>query len=559
MRTREIVVTLDSGGSGAKAHAFDVAGGGHLASTEATYPEPSGDPGLFDPEEWWETAALSLHRLVEQLGGPARSFAGITVSAVRIPTVLLDRHGAPVGPSALNTDRRGERALGEVVAAIGAEELYALTGHWAAPELGLGKLLWARSALPELWGRTATVLQLHDWFVYRLCGVIASEPSSAAMSQLLAVEGTRWVAEVLDASGFSPSLLPGLVPAGTHLGGLAPDAARATGLPAGLPVHTGGGDTHVSVLSAAGASPCPVVVAGTTAPAQVAVEGLAPAGERFPLFTSAHVLAGHYALESNAGMTGGMLARLHNLDELSGEHLARALVGRGFELEPAPGQLDVLSGNPYFSPEPWSAWPQPTVVGLRPSHSGADVRRAGLAGVAFALRGVVETLDRCCGTSSLPLVLTGGMSTNHDWDQFVADVCKREVRVRPLGAVAGLGGAVLITGCPPDELVASVPELRFRPSAHSDLEEGYGTYLERYRTASVRLHATGTERDPAADGRGPTSQGVTQGGFHAKGLDATGASPFRVTGHRGTGLREPRLTKSGAPGPTPRSGMGDRK
>jgi xylulokinase len=505
---REIVVTLDCGGSGAKAHAFDAAGGGHLASTASAYPAPSGDPGLFDPEEWWAAAALSLRLLVEDLGEPAGSFAGVTVSAVRIPTVLLDRQGEPTGPSTLNTDRRGERALDEVVAAIGAEELYTLTGHWPAPELGLGKLLWTRSQLPELWRRTATVLQLHDWFAYRLCGVVASEPSSAAMSQLLAVEGTRWAAEVLGAARVKASLLPEIVPAGTRLGGLAGDIASATGLPAGLPVHAGGGDTHISALSAAGASRCPVVVAGTTTPAQVAVAELPPSSQRFPLFTSAHVLAGHYALESNAGVTAGVLARLQGLDELSGGQLASALVGRGFELKPALGQLDVLSGNPFFSPEQWSGWPPPTVVGLRPSHSGADVRQAGLLGVAYALRGVVETLDRCCGTSSLPLVLTGGMSTNHGWDQVVAEVCRREVLVRPLEAVAGLAGAVLISGRAPGDVATSVPERRFFPSGASDFEEGYRTYLDRYRAASARQFATGIKGGPAT-GPGPTPKGAT--------------------------------------------------
>ena len=499
MNRREIVVTLDTGGSGAKAQAFDVAGGGHLASTSSPYPPAGEDAGLFDPKGWWATAVKSLRSLADCLGERAASFAGVMVSAIRIPAVLLDRHGEPVGPSILNSDRRGEPALGELMAAIGPEKLYALTGHWPTPKLGLAKLLWVRTQLPELWQRTATVLQLHDWFIYRLCGVMASEPSSAAMSQLLAVDGTSWASEVLDAAGITPSLLPELVPAGTRVGGLSAEVASATGLPAGLPVHAGGGDTHVSAVCAAGACSGPVVIAGTTAPAQVAVSELPPLQQRSPLFTSAHVLAGHYALESNAGVTGGVLAALQGLDGLSGDKLAAALVGRGFELEPAPGALDVLSGNPFFSPEPWSNWPPPTVVGLRPSHSGADVRRAGLVGVAYAVRGVVETLDRSCGTISLPLVLTGGMSANYGWDQLVAEVCRREVLVRPLEAIAGLAGAVLVSGRDPDEAVASVPERRFSPSGDPACEEGYRTYLDRFSAAIERQRTVGGGRLAACE------------------------------------------------------------
>jgi sugar (pentulose or hexulose) kinase len=221
-----------------------------------------------------------------------------------------------------------------------------------------------------------------------------------------------------------------------------------------------------------------------------------------------HVLAGHYALESNAGLTAGVLEALHGLDELSGDNLAAALVGRGFELELAPGALAVLSGNPFFSPEQWSNWPPPTVVGLRPFHSGADVRRAGLIGVAYAVRGVVETLDRCCGTTSSPLVLTGGMSASRDWDQLMADVCRREVLVRPLEAIAGLAGAVLASGRDPDEVVASVPERRFSPDRHPAYEEGYRTYPWRYRAALEHQRAVGAAR--LSHGV-PTAAGVRAG------------------------------------------------
>ena len=63
------------------------------------------------------------------------------------------------------------------------------------------KLLWARAANPSAWRTTRWVLQLHDWFIYRLSGVVASEPSSAAMSQMLDISQGRWADTLLGALG----------------------------------------------------------------------------------------------------------------------------------------------------------------------------------------------------------------------------------------------------------------------------------------------------------------------------------------------------------------------
>ncbi len=269
-----VVVTLDIGGSAAKASAYDAAREVCLGSTAVPYPPSTGqDPGMFDPDGLWSAAVGALRDLRQLAGEPAGRYLAITVSAIRIPFVLLDAQGNAVMPGLLNRDRRATPQVAGLTAAIGADELYGITGHWPAPEFGLPKLLWVRDQYPDAWRATRTVLQLHDWFVYRLSGVLASERSSAGMSQMIDVRNGGWSAGVLAALNIPESLLPELRRAGAPAGRLLPDVARASGFAAGTPVHIGGGDTHMSALSAQpaqqarpGPSPvCPVVVAGSVA------------------------------------------------------------------------------------------------------------------------------------------------------------------------------------------------------------------------------------------------------------------------------------------------------
>jgi xylulokinase len=329
MTEPSLVVTVDIGGSAAKAYAFDVVNRRAVGQVSSAYPEQraGADPGSFDPDEWWAAAVSALGSLVQKLGLPSSSYLGVTVSAIRIPFVLIDREGKPVGPSLLNKDRRALGDVSDAVAAFGAEQLYETTGHFGAPEFGLAKLLWLRRMHPDVWSATTTVLQLHDWFIYRLSGVKASEPSSAAMSQMLDVANGRWASDLLDRLDLPAARFPELHKAGTQIGGLVDAVAWQTGLPAGLPVHVGGGDTHLSAISTGVWNPdVPVLVAGTTAPVHLAQDFIPEADDRFPLLLSEHALPGRWTLESNAGRTGGIVGETVELGELSGSSLEETLV-----------------------------------------------------------------------------------------------------------------------------------------------------------------------------------------------------------------------------------------
>ena len=132
----------------------------------------------------------------------------------------------------------------------GADELYTTTGHWSAPIFGLPKLLWYVRERAALWTRTRWVLQLCDWLLERLCGVVASEHSSASMSQLLDVSTSAVGGRGARGRWHRPGADAAAVDAGAVAGGLASDVAAARRPAGGTPVHVGGGDTHVACLGA---------------------------------------------------------------------------------------------------------------------------------------------------------------------------------------------------------------------------------------------------------------------------------------------------------------------
>lgn len=500
----EIVVTLDIGGSGVKASCFDPAG--DVATTAVVAHYPSADPrdeGTFDPAVWAETAITALAQLVSRCDAQPRHYLGITVSAIRIPFVLLDADQRIVGPSLLNRDRRALPIVSDLVSSIGHRKLHATTGHWAAPEFGLPKLIWIQRTYPAAWQQVRTILQLHDWFIFSLCGVIASEASSAAMSQMMDISAGTWALDLLASEcGVQGEMMPEFAAAGSRAGGLLRTVAEQVGLLAGLPVHLGAGDTHMSALAAGSqTSGCPIVVAGTTGPAQFSVEGAANLGAWFPLLISALPGALGWALEANAGPTGEIADRLNDLTDLRGPNLRAALVARGFAVAEAAdlsGPLTVLAGNPFFGPDGWHVWPAPTVFRLTPRHTGADVLDAARLGTCLAFSQVLTQLSSASKFRSDTVIATGGMSRSAVWSQALADVTGRTVLVPELDQVSGLAGAALVAGVSIDSALHDLQPARYSPDAtrYADLQHRAEDYCRLYAVGQARSG----ENQPSRDG-----------------------------------------------------------
>jgi autoinducer 2 (AI-2) kinase len=481
----ELVLTVDGGGSSVKASVYSVEAREPLAvAAREVAAEYSGE-GLaeFDTEVWWGQIVAAIRGAVDAAGRPSSAYLGVTCTGMRIPFVLLGDRGEALAPCVLNLDRRGKAHLGQVRDALGPDELYRLTGHWPNAKLGLPKLLWYVHERPELWRCVRRVLQFHDWLVYRLSGALASEPSSAAMSQLLDVERRAWALDLLEAVGLDPGLFPELRDAGTEVGALLPEVARETGLAAGTPVHVGAGDTHVAALAAGGTAPGTVaVVGGSTTPVMYA--SAAPRAFEHvggPL-VSPHALPGLWAFETNAGATGVLYTWLRDLvggpdadgyaalDELA----AAAPIG-------AHGLL-VAGANPFWGEDAWERVPPTTLLGIAPSHRLGDLARAVLESIAQAVRSNLEALEWALGAPASSIVFAGGASRSMLACGLLADVLGRSIAVPAVQEPAAVGGAILVAG----EAARGDPAVvTYEP----DLERtrAYAEHAVRYREAYARL------------------------------------------------------------------------
>jgi sugar (pentulose or hexulose) kinase len=164
------------------------------------------------------------------------------------------------------------------------------------------------------------------------------------------------------------------------------------------------------------------------------------------IWTGLHIIPGLYVLESNAGQMGSSLEWFARL--VHGDVPNPAAMLDAEAQASAPGAHGVTStiGAAVFN----AAAMEPPVDNLTFSsvaarlgdEARADVARAVLEGMAYAVRANIEQILRVSGGTLSDLWLGGGITRSSLWTGIVSDVMKCNVHVSASAEATALGAAI---------------------------------------------------------------------------------------------------------------------
>lgn len=211
--------------------------------SRADLPAPQRTPlGIEqDPQLWWTACQKALRELLTQ--APADEIDAIAIDGTSSTLLLSDPEGKPLTPALMYNDSRA-REEAALLAKTAPQEAAV---H--SPSSSLAKLLWFYGhQLYEPLERPHVALHQADWVMGHFCGRYDISDENNGLKLGYDPLTRQWPAW-MNSLNLPEDCLPGVVPAGSPVGLLAPDVAAEFGLRADCQVIAGTTDSTASFLA----------------------------------------------------------------------------------------------------------------------------------------------------------------------------------------------------------------------------------------------------------------------------------------------------------------------
>ncbi|CDZ47928.1 FGGY-family carbohydrate kinase [Neorhizobium galegae] len=242
MTTPEKIAVLDIGKTNAKVVVLDRTTGEEIAERRAPNRVLQGPPyPHYDVEALWSFALEALEAFAKQPG-----FDAISITTHGASAVLLDAEGGlalPVLDYEHEYPENIRRAYQLIRPPFSETFSPSLSGG-----LNVGaQLHYQKTAFPEAFARTRTILTYPQYWAFRLTGVAANEVTSLGCHTDLWRPREGAYSPLVDTLGIRDLMAP-VRSAFDTLGPLLPDIAARIGVTTPIPVHCGIHDSNASLL-----------------------------------------------------------------------------------------------------------------------------------------------------------------------------------------------------------------------------------------------------------------------------------------------------------------------
>ncbi len=451
----QVYMGIDLGTGGCRVGLFDDRGrpfAFHNTPVTAIHPHPSWVEQ--DVDEWWRALVASTRAALTRSGIDPAQIAGIGFDATSATLVALDEAERPLRNAIMWADVRASEQAGR------ASEI----DHWARLYNGEGKdpasaewfvfkAMWLKENEPDVWARSAWILDAPDWMGLRLTGRPAVNLCSASLKMYHNNDHGGFPVDFYERLGVGDLMdkMPSQVNAmGEPLGALSPEAAEELGLVAGTPVAQGGIDAEAGMIGMNVLAPGRMALITGSSNCLLAQSAIPLYGAgMFGAHTDA-LVRGQYTIEASQASTGSVIRWFL-------ENSAKDLVESAKNGGPSPYEVlneaskDIPPGSDgvlvleYFqgNRSPYTdAKARGTITGLTLSHGREHIYHAIQEATCYGLELNLRTM-RAAGYEPRAITACGGALSSPEWLKMHADVTGLEITVTEIQDAPTLGSAMM--------------------------------------------------------------------------------------------------------------------
>lgn len=441
---RECLIGIDCGTTRLRCGVFDL-NGKRVAHADYSFnlKVPKVGWAEQDANEWLKGLTTATRSCVEQTSGLDCKIIGVGLTATSASVVMVGEDLQPLADAIMWMDVRSQPQTEKIKKRASKSFLENFGGQINA-EWFIPKTLWLKENRSDIFNRSYRIVDAVDWLTYFLTGNWVGSVSNATNSGAYFPSGGGWDKDTLDTiglEGLQEKLVERVAGVGTTAGLLTTEAARAVGLPHGLPVGVGGIDCHIGMigLNSLREGSMAIIIGSSSCHLT-----LTRKAHYFPGIWGPYedaVLPGMWLIETGQTTTGSILrwyqsrfaAGGESMEDLSNEAEKIDLGAENLIL------LDTWQGN--RSPHNES-FTRGGLIGLSLRHTRAHILRAIFEGICYGAAASIDHTEHNSGVSITRVNIGGGGTVNRFWMQMHADIMGRQVCLTDEPEATLLGAAI---------------------------------------------------------------------------------------------------------------------
>lgn len=412
---KKYLMGIDEGSQSAKITIFDIEGNIVCEGKAPLRPYNLPKPGYVEhpDDDWWDAICKASKNCMAKFEGDPKDIVGIGLCTIRCCRAYLKEDGSLAQPALSWMDIR----LSQPYTHENPDVKY--------------------------------IVASSGYITHRLTGEKKDTIANYEYGWPVDVDNWKWSdnPEAYKATGMPKEMLFDLVMPGDILGYVTEEVAKATGLPAGVPVVATSNDKAVEGLGTGcmGDSTVCISLGTYTSAMMEGKENLKGTSYAWPKFSC---MPNKYLYDSN-GIRRGMWTVSWYRDIL-GEGYAKLAEEKGMSPEEALGleaEKVSVGSDGLMTVLNWLAnvdarYQKGIMIGFDGRHTRGHIYRSILEAVAMTMKGHVSDMCNEVGTTIEKLIITGGGSNSDLFMQIFADVFNIPVVRNEVNGAAGLGSAI---------------------------------------------------------------------------------------------------------------------
>lgn len=491
----QCVMGIDFGTSGVRVGIFDLAGN-EIIFRDKPYELITPKPSYAEQraKDWWDSLCIASNAAIKDSGINPSDIVGIGTDTTACTLVFLDKNMEPLMNAIMWMDMRSAEQAKRIAQCGHPMLKYNGYGN-VSPEWMPCKTLWVKEHMPEVYEKTAHILECEDWLGYMLTGRVAKNLNDATTRWYYDNKNGGWQPDFFESIGLGDVIgkIPkDVIKMGDKLGVLTKQAADALGLVKGIPVAEGGADAYVAMLALGAVRPgkCALVTGSShlflfLSETEVHSNGI------FGSYPDA-VIEGLQLVEAGQTSTGSIInwhknnqcGYISEQAKSTGQSVYDIL-NREAEKLPIGSNglicLDYFQGNrtPYTDGEV-----RGMISGLSLMHTPIHIYKALLESICYGTEVIFRNFETN-GVRPKEIYVCGGAVKSPLWLQTHANVSNMPINIPKVSEAPTLGSAILgavAGGVYKDLVTASDNMVTIVEKIEPDKEifEEYKYYVDKY-------------------------------------------------------------------------------